>query len=189
LDNRHSGQDAVYQEYRLTLSPQLSTRLNTFARQHRLTLNTMIQGALALLLSKYSGESDVVFGVTVAGRPAELAHSEEMVGLFINTLPLRVKLAGEMPTLTWLAEIQDSMLQQNEFAHTPLVDIQRWSDLPAGTNLFESIFVFENYPLDQATLTQISDIELRSFQAMERTNYPLTIAALPRAEFALNLTY
>ncbi|MCB0090805.1 MAG: AMP-binding protein, partial [Caldilineaceae bacterium] len=189
VDSRKAGQAQGYQDYQLALSPELSEQLDTFARRHRLTANTIMQGCIALLLSKYSGETDVVFGVTVAGRPSDLPYSEQMVGLFINTLPLRVKIASEMAILTWLEQIQSDMIQQNEFAYSPLVDIQRWSDLPAGTNLFESIFVFENYPMDKAALTPIDDLQLGKFQAVEQTNYPLTIVALPGAQFSLKITY
>ncbi|MCB0090434.1 MAG: AMP-binding protein, partial [Caldilineaceae bacterium] len=178
-----------YRDYQVTFSKELNEQLDSFARRHRLTTNTIMQGCLALLLSKYSGETDIIFGVTIAGRPSELAQSEQMVGLFINTLPLRVKIANKMPILTWLEGIQHTMVQQNEFAYSPLVDIQRWSDLPAGAHLFESIFVFENYPMDEAALTQLEHLEVSEFQANDQTNYPLTIMALPGSEFGLNLTF
>ena len=77
-------------EVEIRLSPKITVTLQTLARQHQLTLNTFVQGAWSLLLHRYSGEEDVLFGITVSGRPPDLAGSEQMVGLFINTLPLRV---------------------------------------------------------------------------------------------------
>ncbi|MEM6935913.1 MAG: condensation domain-containing protein, partial [Pseudomonadota bacterium] len=88
------------------LSPQLTADLNAFAQRHHLTLNTLIQGAWALLLSRYSDTSDVVFGSTVSGRPPTLPGAESIVGLFINTVPVRVALSLEMPLLSWLQNIQ-----------------------------------------------------------------------------------
>ncbi|MCB0099886.1 MAG: AMP-binding protein, partial [Caldilineaceae bacterium] len=183
------GQAQTYQTHPLVFSKELTEQLNTFARRYRLTVNTIIQGCIGLLFSKYSRESDVIFGVTVAGRPGELAQNEQMVGLFINTLPLRIKITNNRRVLAWLEGIQNDMVQQNEVAYTPLIDIQRWSDLPAGANLFEYIYVFENYPLDESALAQLGDLKLDSFQGVYETNYPLAIVVLPRAEFAIHLTY
>ncbi|MCB0091047.1 MAG: AMP-binding protein, partial [Caldilineaceae bacterium] len=182
-------QAQTYQTHPLVFSKELTEQLNTFARRYRLTVNTIIQGCIGLLFSKYSRESDVIFGVTVAGRPGELAQNEQMVGLFINTLPLRIKITNNRRVLAWLEGIQNDMVQQNEVAYTPLIDIQRWSDLPAGANLFEYIYVFENYPLDESALAQLGDLKLDSFQGVYETNYPLAIVVLPRAEFAIHLTY
>src|SRR5262245_24981075 len=96
-----SPQQARYAEQRLQLSAATTTALQSLARQHHLTLNTLVQGAWALLLSRYSGEEDVVFGVTVSGRPTTLAGAASMVGLFINTLPARVHVSGQIPLLPW----------------------------------------------------------------------------------------
>lgn len=165
-----------FAEQRFNLSPEITGRLQALARQQRLTLNTLVQGAWSILLSRYSREERVVFGATVSGRPPELPGAEGMVGLFINTLPVCVHAPGDALLLPWLREILEAQVKREQFAHTPLVDIQGWSDLPPGSALFESILVFENYPMDGALSTQGIDIsDIRTF---EHTNYPLTVEAL-----------
>src|SRR6185436_12584937 len=124
--------------------------LQQFAREHHLTLNTLLQGAWALLLSRYSGEQDVLFGITVAGRPAELPGVETMVGLFINSLPLRVQLAPDAQVGAWLLKVQAQQQALASYEYSPLVQIQGWSELPHGTALFESLLIFENYPIARA---------------------------------------
>ncbi|WP_257168771.1 non-ribosomal peptide synthetase [Bradyrhizobium sp. SRS-191] len=149
--------------------------LDRFARQHRLTVNTLVQGAWALLLGRYGRSEDVVFGVTVSGRPAELAGVERTVGLFINTLPLRVELPGQATVLEWLAEIQDRQSELTDHQSTALADVQRWSEVTDGTALFESIVAFENYPVEMTAVSGQQQLRISEVQPLERTNYPLTL--------------
>ncbi len=182
-------EDKGYQTYRAEFTEEFSAQLIQFARQHRLTLNTLVQGAYALLLGKYSGESDVLFGVTVNGRPAELTKVEERLGPFINTLPARIHITDETHLLPWLENLQRENVKQNEYAYTPLVEIQRQSAVPAGKPLFESILVFENYPFNEALFSSPSGLQLDRFRIIEQTNYPLLISALPGDRFALSFTF
>ncbi|WP_257168770.1 non-ribosomal peptide synthetase [Bradyrhizobium sp. SRS-191] len=149
--------------------------LDRFARQHRLTVNTLVQGAWALLLGRYGRSEDVVFGVTVSGRPADLAGVERTVGLFINTLPLRVELPGQATVLEWLAEIQDRQSELTDHQSTALADVQRWSEVTDGTALFESIVAFENYPVEMTAVSGQQQLRISEVQPLERTNYPLTL--------------
>ena len=128
------------------LSSDITARLQTVGRAHRLTLSTVIQGAWALLLSRYSGRSDVLFGVTVSGRPPELPGVESIVGLFINSLPLRVEVTEAAFLIPWLSKIQATMAELRRFEAVPLSRIQTWSALPAGVPLFESIVIVQNLP-------------------------------------------
>ena len=129
--------------------PALSASLNRTAREQALTLNTMMQTAWGILLGRLSGRDDVVFGVTVAGRPAELAGVEHMVGLFINTLPLRLRLPPELPLSALLRQTQDSQSRLMAHQHLGLAEIQQ----AAGVgDLFDTLLVFENYPVDRAGL-------------------------------------
>jgi amino acid adenylation domain-containing protein/non-ribosomal peptide synthase protein (TIGR01720 family) len=128
------------------VDPELSAALASSARRTGVTLNTFVQGAWALLLARYSGHDDVVFGVTVSGRPPGLAGVESMVGLFINTVPLHVEVPDSVAASAWLQELQASQVRGRAFEHTPVSRIQRWSDVPAGTPLFESAVVFRNHP-------------------------------------------
>src|SRR5499433_3132365 len=127
----------------LALSKGLSTALSEQARRHGLTLNTFMQVAWGLLLGRMSGRDDVVFGVTVAGRPSEIAGIESMVGLFINTLPLRIKLPPSQPLLELLKQVQDSQSRLIAHQHLGLAEIQQ---LAGSGALFDSLVVFENYP-------------------------------------------
>jgi amino acid adenylation domain-containing protein len=164
--------------------------LRAFARQQRLTLNTVIQGAWALLLSRYSGESDVIFGAVVSGRPAALPDVEAMIGLFINTLPVRVRVANEQSVSEWLKQLQDSQGEMRQYEYSSLVQVQGWSEVPRGLPLFESILVFENFPaMDSSVKEQGKAFELSDVQTLEQTNYPLTILASSDAEAALTLRY
>jgi non-ribosomal peptide synthetase component F len=121
-------------------------------------MNTVVQGVWALLLSRYSGEDDLLYGVTVSGRPPELVGVEQMVGLFINTLALRVKLEREVDFVSWLQKLQQRQVEMRRFEYSPLVQVQGWSAVPRTRPLFESNLVFENYPVD---MTQRREHELQ----------------------------
>jgi amino acid adenylation domain-containing protein len=178
-----------YDRQQATLTEEATRSLRRLARQHRLTLNTLVQGAWALLLSRYSGDEDVVFGVTVANRPAALRGVEEMVGLFINTLPLRVRCSDESTLLSWLGQLQKQQAESRQYEHTPLVEIQGWSDLERGQPLFESIMAFENYPADEALREQAGGLKISRVRFVERTNYPLTVIVMPGTQLSLEIIY
>lgn len=160
------------------LPETLTTSIREFARQHRLTLNTVIQGAWSVLLSRYSRTDDVVFGVTVSGRPAELNGIEHATGLFINTLPTRIKTDGDLPIVEWLAELQTAQRELRQFEFSSLASVQKWSDLPPGESLFETIVVFENYPEPDASDSK-SDFEITDIAFHEQSNYPLALLVVP----------
>ncbi|VEP16804.1 conserved hypothetical protein [Hyella patelloides LEGE 07179] len=179
------------QEYHFQLSTEITTALKSLVKQYRLTLNTLVQGTWALLLSRYSGEADVVFGTTISGRStAELPGVESMIGILINTLPLRVEVNPEMKLLPWLENIQMQQIEQRDYAYTPLFELQQWSDVPGGISLFNSILVFENYPVDElARLKQNSTIEIGKVRNFEQSNYPLMLLVMPEQELSLVMTY
>ncbi|GEJ57773.1 non-ribosomal peptide synthetase [Anaeromyxobacter diazotrophicus] len=163
------------QEQTLRLSPEATDRLQRLARGARVTLGTVMQGAWALLLGRYGGLEDVVFGATVSGRPPELPGVEEMLGLFINTLPVRVRLPPDAPVVRWLSALQAEQLEARQYAYAPLVDVQGWSAVPRGTPLFETLLVFQNYPEEGAggagTLT-VADV-----RTADANPYPVTLVA------------
>ena len=171
------------------LTAEQTRALQEAARGQGLTLSTLVQGAWALLLSRYSGEEDVVFGATVSGRPPELPGVEEMVGLFINTLPVRVRVAPELPAREWLAGIQAGAAELREYEHSPLVQVQAWSDVPAGRPLFESNVVFENLPVEAAVGSGLAGLRVRSHTSVDRSNYPLALLALPGERLGVQLRY
>ena len=164
--------------------------LEALARDRRLTLNSLVQGAWGVLLSRHSGEGEVVFGATGSGRPAELPGVEEMVGLFINTLPVRLAVPSEAPLMDWLVELQTRQIEQRQFEYSSLADIQGFSQVPRGEPLFDTILVFENYPLREVQeASGPQGLAISSLEAMEQTNFALMLAVSARAELALTLTY
>ncbi|MEH2306734.1 amino acid adenylation domain-containing protein [Nostoc sp.] len=171
------------------LSAETTITLKSFAQQHHLTLATLVQAAWGLLLSRYSGESDVVFGTTVSGRPASLSGVESMVGLFINTLPARLKIPEKTDLLTWLGLLQQEYIEREQYSYTPLVDIQGVSEVPRNQLLFESLVVFENYPVN-VTLQQLpGNLSIGELQDRGQTNYPLTLLAIPGEEMTVKIYY
>lgn len=171
------------------IPPDTTEKLSIFARQHQLTLNTIIQGSWALLLSRYSGEEDVLFGTVVSGRPTELVGVDSMVGLFINTLPLRVQVPDQSLLLSWLQSLQLQQVEMRQFEYTPLIKIQEWSELPKGTSLFKSLFVFENYPISSITQEQNPSLQINDINFSAKTNYPISVLAEPGSEITLQITY
>ncbi|MBR1251928.1 amino acid adenylation domain-containing protein [Bradyrhizobium sp. AUGA SZCCT0169] len=170
----------------LAVSAELTERLKSFAKRERVTLNTLLQGAWAQLLRRHSRQGAISFGVTVSGRPAELAGSEEMVGLFINTLPIVDAPSPEASVGDWLRQLQEQNLVLREHGWTPLYEIQRLAG-HAGQTLFDSILVFENYPIDEALRKTGEDgPRLGRVEHVTPTNYALAVAVFAGAD-ALNL--
>ncbi|HEX5052911.1 MAG TPA: amino acid adenylation domain-containing protein, partial [Planctomycetota bacterium] len=176
-----------YAECELWLPAPDDERLRSFAHRSGLTLNTLVQAAWALLLSRWSGRDDVLFGITVAGRPAELAGVERRIGLFINTLPLRLHIDGDRPTGDLLRAVQSEIAAMLAWQHTPLPVSQAQCDAPRDP--VESLVVFENYPLDEALRDLPDGLRLESTRAFERTSYPLTLVAMPGERLCLRLLH
>jgi amino acid adenylation domain-containing protein/non-ribosomal peptide synthase protein (TIGR01720 family) len=179
--------EVVKQELRF--STEATARLQAFVRQHQLTLNTLVQGAYALLLSRYSLEDEVVYGTTVSGRPPSMAGVDSMIGLFINTLPVRVRVSFEEPALRWLEELQGVLAGLREYEFSSLAEVQGWSDVGRGQALFESLLIFENYPVETALLKDGAGLKIGEIRSFEQTNYPLTLIALPGPELNLQAIY
>ncbi|WP_375772564.1 non-ribosomal peptide synthase/polyketide synthase [Archangium gephyra] len=184
------GQQPAHPTLELGLSAEATSALQDFARQHQLTLNTLALASWGLVLSRYSGEQDVVFGNTVAGRPPELPGSDTLVGIFINSLPARVRVpSGSAPLLPWLQSLQAQQLELRQYEHSPLVQVQSFSQVPRGTSLFDSLLVFENYPLDASMSGTVPSLQVSDVQAFEHTNYPLTLSVLPGQTLRLRAVY
>jgi amino acid adenylation domain-containing protein/non-ribosomal peptide synthase protein (TIGR01720 family) len=149
--------------------------LRAGAQRERVTLNTLAQAAWALVLRRHTGQATVAFGATVSARPAELPGAEEILGLFINTLPVIQSPHGGQRVGDWLRELQASNVALREHAHTPLYEIQRWAGHD-GRALFDSIVVFENYPIDAALRRQDdADPEFGPVTLAESNNYPVSL--------------
>lgn len=166
----------------LEIDAGLARSLGDFVRDHRLTLNTLFQGALAILLSRACRQDSIVFGATVSGRPADLPGVETMVGLFINTLPMRVDLTDQ-PLAEWLQGLMQQAQAQDAFAYSSLAEVQGAAKIETRA-LFDTILVFENFPVSDANLgASIAGApRVRTLEIVENTNYPLAIAVLPGVE-------
>jgi non-ribosomal peptide synthase protein (TIGR01720 family) len=174
---------------RLTLSDEATGALRVFARSHGLTINTLVQGAWALCLSGPSGSDDVLFGFVVSGRTAELSGAETMVGLLINTLPLRVRLAGNESLVPWLKQVQARQSEAQQYDYSPLTEVQRWSEVPPGRPLFESFITFLNYPARDAVAEWNGPLQVREIEFVEKVDYPLNLIASARHRLELELKY
>jgi non-ribosomal peptide synthetase component F len=176
-------------ELEIRLSAETSAALQTRAREHHLTLNTFIQGAWALTLGRYSGETDVVFGTVVSGRPVELSSAGEIVGLFINTLPRRVRIEREQMVLEWLQQLQSEQVELGRYEHSSLVQVQAWSDVPRGKSLFECVLNFGNAPVDASLRSRHQSLSICDVQFIEQSHYPLALEVAPGFEMSLRMLY
>ncbi|TCV59961.1 non-ribosomal peptide synthetase [Pseudomonas fluorescens] len=167
-------------------------RLRELAQAHQLTVNTFAQAAWALVLRRVSGDRDVLFGVTVAGRPVELPQMQRTVGLFINSIALRVQMPEDHQRCSvrqWLSDLLDSNMQLREYEYLPLVSIQDVSELPKGQPLFDSLFVFENAPVEVSVLDRAQSLNATSDSGRTHTNFPLTAVCYPGDDLGLHLSY
>ncbi len=174
------------------LSAERTRQLADVAKQFRVTSNTLVQGAWALVLAAYANSDDVMFGVTVAGRPAELRDVGDTLGLFINTIPLRISLPVPEVRLSvaqWLQNLQAQNVTMREFEHTPLLEIQSLSEVPRGSALFDSLFVFENAPVDPQLEARRIETNADLVASRVHTNYPVTVAVVPGRELLLRISF
>ncbi|HZI09664.1 MAG TPA: amino acid adenylation domain-containing protein, partial [Myxococcus sp.] len=175
----------------LGLGTALTARLAAFTRQHQVTLSTLVQGAWALLQSRYTGQDDVAFGTVVSGRPPSLPGVDTVLGTFINTQVTRVRLPSSGTVLPWLKALQAELLAARAFEHVSLVDVQGWSEVPRGQPLFDTLVVFENMPRRGLSPEMTARLPVDGFARTEgRTGYPLIFTVLPDAsEMEVRFTY
>lgn len=178
-------------EEHLPLGSALSEQVHAFAKAHQLTAATVLTGAWALLVSRYSGSDDVLFGLTVSGRPEALPGVESIAGLFLNTLPLRAATPPAVPVLQWLQEQQAHFATVRQHQQTSLADVRRFADLPTDHELFTHILVLENYPFaptEEATL-RFADLEIDAYRFIDQTNFPLNVGIVPSRAMSLLAAY
>ncbi|CAM5357910.1 amino acid adenylation domain-containing protein [Streptomyces chartreusis] len=182
-----TGRTPVLPESLIADIPEkLTGELTGLARQHGLTVNTLIQGAWAMVLARLTGRTDVVFGATVAGRPAGLPGVESMIGMFINTLPVRVELDGERPSMEMLKGLQTRQSALIAHQHLGLAEIQR---LGGAGAVFDTLVVFENYPRPPEEPAAPDTFTLRFAAGQETAHYPLTLVAVPKERMLFKLDY
>jgi len=176
-----------YKSVSIQLSVPVSEQLNAYAQEYRITVNTVMQGIWALLLHRYTGREDIVYGVTVSGRPEEMAGVERRVGMYINTLPLRSVMDEEQEVRVWLASIQQQQSESREYQYSSLSDIQKWTGLHG--DLFDSLLVFENYPANKDGRGSKSTLSMGNTKMRDQVNYPLGITIATGREVLIRLDY
>lgn len=177
-----------FKEQILVLDEATTNNLRSFVSQHRLTLNVLLQGAWALLLSRRSAMNDVVFGNAVSGRSAVIPRIDSAVGLYVNVLPVRVVIPPDGAVIPWLQEIQRQQVESLRYEFCSLVSIHGWSDVPRSKPLFESCIVFQNYPGGVA-VPESAGVKVVHIGVIERTNVPLTLVPAPASQLELKIVY
>ncbi|MGW6312337.1 amino acid adenylation domain-containing protein [Streptomyces sp. NPDC055099] len=178
--------DTPVQKRSSRLTRETTEALAALARAHGLTVNTVVQGAWALVLARLAGRTDVVFGATVAGRPPELPGADSMIGLFINTLPVRVRLDGSQPLLDMLHEVQERQSALLAHQHLGFPEIQQLAGPGAG---FDTLLVYENYPRPPGEAPTPDALTLATVESRQATHYPLSIGVAPGERLRVDVTY
>ncbi|MFM2577345.1 amino acid adenylation domain-containing protein [Vibrio fortis] len=182
---KHVTKEDAYLITHQYLGKARTAEIERLCQQNSLTLNTLVQGLWGSILSRYMGSRDVVYGVTTAGRPSDLPGSDRILGVFINTLPLRLDLNSDLSVLEWLTELQDKNLVMREFEQTPIARIQRVSSVPQDQVLFETLLVFENLPASDEQPQHGLTLTLDDHHV--RNNFPLTLRVVPQKDLRLDL--
>ncbi|MEV6276093.1 amino acid adenylation domain-containing protein [Nocardia sp. NPDC051832] len=171
---------------RVPLPEAAAAALAALGRSRALTLNTLVQGAWGALLTELTGRPDVVFGATVSGRPADLPGVETMVGLFSNTIPVRMTIDPAQPLLDQFTRLQDAQFGIQEVEHTGLAEVERLAGLG---QLFDTLVLFENFPNSGPGQPESHELRVAAFTNRGVTHYPITLLAPPSAGLDLILDH
>ncbi|WP_430152770.1 non-ribosomal peptide synthetase, partial [Paenibacillus jamilae] len=182
---------AQFEHILCDLGKDLTGRMEMVAKQHHVTPNTLLQTAWGLLLQKYNGSDDAVFGGVVSGRPADISGIENMVGLFINTIPIRIRSGAEDTFADMIRTNQQQALTSQDYETYPLYEIQALSE--QKQDLINHIIVFENYPVEEQ-VEQLgegaeSDFEIRNAGMIEQTNYDFNLVVMPQEAMKIRFEY
>lgn len=180
-----------YRTYDFTerwLGRDITARLDAFGRSIRSTTSTLVQGAWALLLGRLSGQGTVAYGTTVSGRPADLPNAQSIVGMFVNNLPVVVDLPEDTALAEWLVGLQGELAEMRSFEYCSPSQVQGWSRVAAGQRLFESLVLFQNYPVEEAvSATKSSGLQMGGYDFRMETGYPLTLVIGPGKNLLIRL--
>jgi non-ribosomal peptide synthase protein (TIGR01720 family) len=171
------------------IDPGLTGQLQSAARNLHVTINTFVQAAWSLLLSRQSGSADVVFGATFSGRPPDLDGSEVTVGPFVNSLPIRAAVTPGVSLAEFAGQLHKQLLELSEFQYCSLMQVQGWSEVSWREHLFESLVVFQNYQVHESARQLGSSVVIRDFEGPIHTNYPMTLLAEPEPDLRITLIY
>ena len=191
---RERPEQASYKQQQVELSEAATEELQTVARQNKVTMSTLVQGGWAMVMSRYSGEQEVMYGLTVSGRPGEMKGVERMVGMFINILPVRVKVEAGEGLSEWMKQIWEQQAEMQQYEYSPLVKVQEWSEVPSSLRMFDSIVIFENYYVENldgqgSEVNREASLRIDNAQGSIKTDYALSLSAVPGRQLRLGLTY
>ncbi|MGM1050340.1 MAG: condensation domain-containing protein, partial [Bacillota bacterium] len=160
--------------HKLSFSRDASNKIREFAKATGVSLASILYCAWGILVQKLNNADDIMFGTTISGRSHDIKGIENMVGLFINTIPLRVQTGKEESTVELLIKINEAIKKNSEYESTPLVDIKEYVGINNNSQLFNSLVVIENYPLNlDANTNEI--LTIKNYSAVERTNFNMTL--------------
>lgn len=173
----------------ISLSKKETDDLNEKAKINGVTVNVLLQCALAMCITKFSGNKDVVFGTTVSGRNCELDNINSITGLLINTLPVRINLGKHNDIPSLLTSIQNDIFARRDHEYVSLAKIKTICKADSNHELFDILYIFENYPVDKVLKENAAGISMGDFSSHERTNYAVTIVAVPGEETLIRFSY
>jgi amino acid adenylation domain-containing protein len=177
-------------EERTRLDAGLGRQIRAFARHTGVTLASVLTGAWALVLRRYCDSNDVLMGMTFAGRPADLDGVESIVGLFLNTLPIRVQAPPQKPLGRWLQELHQRLADAGRHQHAPLVGLRRHADVPPDLPLFDHILVLENYPgVNGEGPMSFADHPVTDYRFIDQTEFPLNVGVAPGDPMVMVVAY
>ncbi|NRV14639.1 amino acid adenylation domain-containing protein [Clostridium beijerinckii] len=174
-DGFASKSSGIYKEISYKINNIKSNKIKDFAKENRILLSSLLYGTWGVLVQKFTDSNEVMFGTTVSGRPESIKLIDSMVGLFVNTIPLRVKSEGNTTLINLIRNIERMLSERKDFENTSLVDIKGYCGLRADEELFNSIVTIENYPLD---LNKDNVLEIENFSIVEKTNYNMALEIL-----------
>ncbi len=187
LQERKKDQSYLKKEIISKIDNDLADKLKELAGRNQVTLSTVMQTAWGILLQKYNNTDKVVFGAVVSGRPPEIEGIEEMVGLFINTVPVKIESSLDMSFKELLLSVQKRALLNEKYFYYPLAEIQSSTELKS--NLLDHILVFENYPIEQGSFEGDNDIQVTEIESFEQTNYDFNIVIIPGEEMIIKYDF
>lgn len=185
-NDRNKGA-GTYQKLLLNIDTGTSSKIQAYAQNLRITVNTLMQGVWAYLLHRYTGLKEIVYGIVVSGRPGDLSGVEQRVGMYINTLLFHAAVQEDREIEAWLCEIQASQVSSRHYQHTPLHLAQEWSGVPG--DLFDTLLTFENYPVSKVIASRQWTLNASGFHIEEQTNYPLSILITSAEQISILFSY
>ncbi|MGD2086554.1 MAG: amino acid adenylation domain-containing protein, partial [Candidatus Aminicenantes bacterium] len=175
------GESKETVRYQKRIPSHLKSQLEQFLKTYRITLAALLYSAWGIILQKYNNGDDVMFGTTAAGRTAKIKGIEDMVALFINTLSLRVQTDTDEKITDFLSRINNLLREREAYEHTSLINIKEYSGIDGDEEMFDTVLVVENYPLDTRPDKENCPLSIDSYSMVERTHYDLTVGIMPKS--------